>query len=126
MRLGLAVISMVLCPATAVCDSLQESWCVDALEQVAALQAMSPVYKPSDDGPQFIDDADRPAEIARLQKIIRTSCSTNPKERSRQESEAFRLHVARSPECGIEWDCLPWKSQTHVTLRPASHSSASW
>jgi len=99
MRLGLAVISMVLCPATAVSDPLQESWCIDALEQVAALQASSPVYKPTPDGPQFIDDADRPAEIARLQKIIRTSCSTKPKERSRQESEAFLLHVARSPEC---------------------------
>jgi hypothetical protein len=82
MRLGLAVISMVLCPTTAVSDPLQESWCVDALERVAALQAVSPVYKPSNDGPQFIDDSDRPAEIARLQRIIGTSCSTKPKERS--------------------------------------------
>jgi len=94
MRLGLAVISIVLCTTTAGADTLQEEWCVDALEQVAALQAMSPVYKISDDGPQFIDDADRPKEIARLQKIIDTSCSTKPKERSRQESEALKKDLS--------------------------------
>jgi hypothetical protein len=67
---------------------------------------LSPLYKISDDGPQFIEDADRPAEIARLQKIIRKSCSTKPEERSRQEAEALRLHVARSPECGIDRETL--------------------
>jgi hypothetical protein len=106
MRLWLATLGVVLFPAFATCDPLTDSWCVDALEQVRALQAGSPVYKLSGGSPQYLEDADRPAEVARLQKIIHTSCSTDPQERRRQESDAYRLHVARSPECGADLEML--------------------
>jgi hypothetical protein len=106
MRLWLATLGVTLFPAIGACDPLEESWCVDALEQVLALQAGSPVYKLSGGPPRYIEDAERPPEIARLQKIIRTSCSTDPKERRRQESDAYWLHVARSPECGSDLDML--------------------
>jgi len=67
MRLGLAVISMVLCPATAVSDPLQESWCIDALEQVAALQeTLSTMEMPNSRNPN--DD------IARQRKPVAEKC----------------------------------------------------
>ncbi len=106
MRLWLTTLGVILFPATGTCDPLEDSWCVDALEQVLALNAGSPVYKLSGGSPQYLEDADRPAEIARLQKIISTSCSADPKERRRQESDAYRLHVARSPECGADLEML--------------------
>ncbi len=111
MRLWLATFALILVPAIGACDPLTDSWCVDALEQVRALQAGSPVYKLSGDRPQYLEDADRPAEVARLQEIIRTSCSTDPTERRRQESDAYWLHVARSPECGADLEMLSTMGQ---------------
>jgi hypothetical protein len=105
MKAWLATLGIIVSQPAAASDPAEASVCVDALEQVLALKAMAPVYKLADHEPQFIDDADRPREIARLEKIIRSACSTNPKERGQQESAAYRLHVARSPECGqeLEW-----------------------
>jgi hypothetical protein len=82
--------------------------CVNALEQVAALETSLPVYKlTGSDSRQYIDDADRLAEIARLQKIIGTSCSAaNSKARQSEESAAARLHIARSVGCTDERDKL--------------------
>ena len=47
------------------------------------------------DSRQYIDDGDRPAEIARLQKIIVSSCSADPDARRSEETEAAHLHIAR-------------------------------
>ncbi len=87
--------------------------CVDALEQVTALEIVAPAYKlVGPDSRQYLDDADRPAEIARLQKIVSTSCSTKKsKARQLEESEAARLHTARSPECALERDKLSMMEQ---------------
>jgi hypothetical protein len=115
-RLTLATVSLpaiflqaILTPEVGAAGELAqdlESPCVDSLEQVSALQTASPVYKVVGGKPQFIEDADRPAEIARLQKIIGASCSADPKERSREQYAAYRLHVARSPDCIYESDIL--------------------
>jgi hypothetical protein len=64
----------------------------------------APVYKLVGGERRFLDDADRPAQIARLEKIIGASCSADPKVRLSQETEAKRLRIARSPECAIERD----------------------
>jgi hypothetical protein len=106
MRLRFALVGMVLLPAIALADE-PPSACVNALEQVTTLQALTPVYKrPAVDQWQYLDDADRPAEIARLQKIISANCSANPPERSSEESAAQRLHVGRSPQCAFQRDKL--------------------
>ena len=97
-RLSLA---LLLLPTAALCEPPDESRCLDALEQLSALQAASPVYKLTAGEPLFLADADRPAEVARLEKSVAAACSTNPKERRRQQQAAYRLHVARSPECGF-------------------------
>lgn len=87
--------------------------CVDALEQVTALEIVAPAYKiVGTDSRQYLDDADRPAEIARLQKIVSTSCSKQKsKARQSEEAEAARLHKARSPECALERDKLSMMEQ---------------
>jgi hypothetical protein len=106
MRLPFALVAMALLPGMAVADE-PASACVNALEQVTTLQALTPVYKPlAVDQWQYIDDVDRPAEIARLQKIIGAYCSAKPQERSSEDSAAQRLHVGRSPECAFERDKL--------------------
>ena len=101
-----ALVVMAFLAGTALADGTV-SPCVNALEQVAALETSLPVYKlVGTDSRQYIDDADRPAEIARLQKIIGTSCSASSKARQSEESEAARLHTARSVQCTDERDKL--------------------
>lgn len=105
-RLGIAPVLATLLACSALANETV-SPCVDALEQVAALKTSLPVYKlVGTDSRQYIDDADRPAEIARLQKIIDTSCSADPKARQREEAEAERLHTARSVQCTDELESL--------------------
>jgi len=89
------------------------SQCVDALEQVTALEIMAPAYKiVGTDSRHYLDDADRPAEIARLRKIVSASCSKQKsKARQNEEAEAVRLHEARSPECALERDKLSGMEQ---------------
>lgn len=48
---------------------------------------------------QYLDDGDRPAEIARIQKIIAGTCSKDPKTPATQQAAADRLHTARSQGC---------------------------
>jgi len=55
---------------------------------------------------RYIKDAERPAELARLQQIIAASCSANPQVRATQEGDAQRLHVAMSPQCAVARDEL--------------------
>lgn len=87
--------------------------CIDALEQVTALEIVAPAYKlVGTDSRQYLDDADRPAEIARLQKIVSASCSKQKSTaRQSEEAEAARLHKARSPECALERDKLAMMEQ---------------
>jgi hypothetical protein len=81
--------------------------CVDALEQIETLKTWVPVYKQLPNEQRlYLPDADRPAELARIQKIAVSACSTDPRQKAAQRAEAERLHVARSPECAIERDKL--------------------
>ncbi len=88
-------------------DQAPVSVCVNALEQLEALKAVAPVYKLArSEERQYLADADRPAEIARLKTIVADACSVKPKHRQREESDAERLHLMRSPECMQDRDRL--------------------
>ena len=106
----LAVITVplwALVPAPTFSDNAPPLSCPQALEQLTTLNTGVPVYKfTAPDHRHFLDDADRPAEIARLQKAAGASCSAYPKEKAQQEAEAARLHAALSPECATERDTL--------------------
>jgi hypothetical protein len=106
MRLQLVLVALALFPTAAFSDVSRALTCAEALEQLAALQTLQPVYKLTGGERHFIEDADRPAEITRIQHIATASCSTNPKLRATEEAEASRLHVALSPECAVERDKL--------------------
>jgi len=117
MRLAIALIGVALFSAVTVSGESAASACVEALEQVATLNMRTPVYKLTGDGQGFISDADRPAEVARLQRIIDGFCSANPQARSSEEAEAQRLHKTRSPDCTAERDKLA------LMEKPTSHDS---
>jgi hypothetical protein len=94
-------------PMTLLSDPKEPLSCSAALEQVLTLKTSQPVYRLTASGERdFLEDADRPAELARLQRIVAASCSTDPKERAAQEAEAQRLHLALSPECTVARDQL--------------------
>jgi hypothetical protein len=112
-RTTLVVVSAVIAgtffvqPTELFADAPPISDCVNALEQLSALQAFAPVYKQlGGDRRQYLDDGDRPAEIARIQKIIAGTCSKDPKTRATQQAAADRLHTARRPECAFEREKL--------------------
>jgi hypothetical protein len=106
MRIALVVVSVVIGgtffvqPTELFADAPPISDCVNALEQLSALQTVAPVYKPlGGDRRQYLDDGDRPAEIARIQKIIAGTCSKDSKTRATEQAAADRLHTARSEGC---------------------------
>jgi hypothetical protein len=103
----LLLLGLALLPHSVRADQAPVSVCVDALEQLEALKTVAPVYKlMRSQGRQYLADADRPAEIARLKATVAGSCSAGPKNRQREESEAAQLHVARSPGCMQDRDRL--------------------
>ncbi len=103
----LLVAGLSLLPVTVLADGAQTLSCPEALEQIATLRTGQPVYKlTGPDKRHYIHDADRPAEITRLQKIAAASCSTEPKVKASQQAEAQRLHVALSPDCAVARDEL--------------------
>ena len=102
----LLLLGLALLPHAVLADQAPVSVCVNALEQLEALQTVAPVYKLTrSQERQYLADADRPAEIARLKAIVAGSCSAGPKHR-REESEAEQLHLARSPGCMQDRDRL--------------------
>jgi hypothetical protein len=113
MRTTAVVVSAVIAgtffaqPTKLFADAAPISDCVNALEQLTALQTFAPVYKQlGGDRRQYLDDSDRPAEIARIQKIIPGTCSRDPKTAATQRAAADRLHTARSPQCAFEREKL--------------------
>ena len=88
-------------------DQAPASLCVEAREQLETLQTVAPVYKlTAVHKRQYLNDADRPAEIARIKTIVAASCSARPKDRLAEESEAEQLHLVRSPACTQDRDRL--------------------
>ena len=103
----LLLLGLVLLPHAVLADQAPVSMCVDALEQLEALQTVAPVYKLAGvHERKYLADADRAAEVVRLKAIVAASCSTNPKHRLREESAANQLHRVRSPECTQDRDRL--------------------
>ena len=99
-RVSLLLLSLAFVPQMGHADQAAASACVEALEQLATLKTATPVYKRVDDGERhYLADADRPAQIARLQGIVDGSCSADEQTRRAEEAEAERLHMARSPGC---------------------------
>jgi hypothetical protein len=116
---ALLLLGLVLLPRMAQADQTPASVCVEALEQLGTLQTFAPVYKLTGGQERhYLADADRPAEVARLKKLVAGSCSSDPKIRRGEESEAERLHLARSPECMEERDKLS------MMVKPESRSPA--
>jgi hypothetical protein len=103
----LLLLGLALLPHAVLADQAPLSVCVDALEQLEALKTVAPVYKLTrNQERQYLADADRPAEMARLKTIVAGSCSAKPKHRQREESEAEQLHLVRSPGCMQDRDRL--------------------
>jgi hypothetical protein len=103
----LLLLGLALLPHAVLADQAPVSVCTDALEQLETLQTVAPVYKPTGAHKrQYLADADRPAEVARLKTIVAGSCSAKPKHRLREESEAKQLHLVRSPGCMQDRDRL--------------------
>jgi len=99
-RVSSLLLGLTFLPHIAAADQAVASACVEALEQLTTLQTATPVYQRADDGERhYLADADRPALIARLKGIVDGSCSADQETRRAEESEAERLHVARSPGC---------------------------
>jgi len=117
MRRLWGIVGAVLFPAMTLSGDSVAPECVEALEQLATVKTQLPVYKFTGGGQHYIQDADRPAEIDRLQKIVDQNCSVNPQARSNEESAAQHLHLIRSPDCAAERDKLT------LMGKPSSHDS---
>jgi hypothetical protein len=77
--------------------------CVDVLEQIVVVRMPVSVYIEEDRFHINITASERRSELARLTKIVRLSCSKDPKIRTQQDIDAHQLFVARSPECRLVW-----------------------
>ena len=86
--------------------------CVRAIAQARILREGARVYKLGPgDSRQYLADADRPAELARLDVLVTDLCSKDADERRAQDEEADRLVIATGLECTIERDRLAMMEQ---------------
>ena len=93
--------------APAVDAAAQDRACVDALYQITLLNERRPVFKQAADGSRrYIEDAERPAELARLLGMRDQSCSDDPTTRRSQAQRADQLMLAMSPGCAEARDKL--------------------
>jgi len=119
MRVCFLLAALSLFPLAGWAEEPPPLTCVQALEQIATLETTYPVYKLEGAGERhFISDADRPAQIARLHKIVAASCSKDAKARASEQAAADRLHVALSPVCAVARDTLA------AMERPSAHETA--
>jgi hypothetical protein len=103
----LLLLGLAFLPHAVLADQAPDSVCVNALEQLEALKTAAPVFKlAKNQERQYLADADRPAEMARVVTIVAGSCSAEPKQRQREESQADQLHLVRSPGCMQDRDRL--------------------
>lgn len=85
--------------AQATADVRADERCVDALFQLELLVEKYKVYKGPDDARRYLDDADRPAEIARLTRERDESCSKDPQLQGSQTRRAAQLFQTLHPQC---------------------------
>lgn len=94
-------------PAPVVDEVGQDRACVDALYQIELLNQRQPVFKQAADGSRrYIEDTERPAEVARLEAVRDQNCSDDPATRHSQVQRAGQLMVAMSPRCAEARDQL--------------------
>ena len=94
------LLGLALLPQTVLAGQAPVSVCVDALEQLEALKTAAPVYELTRSRErQYLADADRPAEIARLKTI---KMHARPKMISQGRANEFLRNVPPStfPMCG--------------------------
>lgn len=116
---ALLLLELALLPHAVHADQLPVSACAEALEQLTTLQTAAPVYKLTGGQDRlFLADADRPAEVARLNAVVTGTCSAEPTSRRGEESDAEQLHRARSPGCMQDRDRLT------MMERPGSRTPA--
>jgi hypothetical protein len=97
------LLGLALLPHAVLADAV----CANALEQLETLQTLAPVYRLNEAHKrEYLDNADRPAEVERIKTIVAGSCSAKPKHRRREEFEAKQLHFVRSPGCMQDRDRL--------------------
>src|ERR1700676_1946244 len=99
MREILALIVLIVAELTSiqvVAEPIKHPDCVDVLEQIFVLRMPVPVYIEEDRLHRDITASERRLELARLTKIVRSSCGKDPKVRALQEIDAHQLYVARS------------------------------
>jgi hypothetical protein len=106
--------------ATGAGDSGDDTRCVDALFQLEVLAGDWKVYKagPGDER-TYLNDRDRPAEIARLTRERDASCSSDPAMLASQKRRAHDLFQAMSP------DCLEAREKLQNLQRPTARSAPS-
>jgi hypothetical protein len=86
--------------------------CVRAMAQVRILNENPRVYKRGpEESRQYLEDAARSAELARLEGLVADTCSKDAYERRSQDEEADRLVVAAGLDCMIERDKLAMMEQ---------------
>jgi hypothetical protein len=74
--------------------------CIETLYQLELLTGKYKVYKPgAGDARSYLDDADRPAEIARLQAVRGESCIAEQPLQGSQKRRAAELFVVLGADC---------------------------
>jgi hypothetical protein len=101
-------------------SSAADARCVDALFQLAVLAGDWKVYKPGPGNDRtYLNDRDRPAEIARLSSERDASCSDEAEVLASQKRRAGELFEALSP------GCREAREKLQNLQRPTAHSAPS-
>jgi len=107
-------------PADTAGASSDDMRCVDALFQLEVLAGDWKVYKPGPGNDRtYLNDRDRPAEIARLSSERDANCSVEPGVFASQKQRASELFEALSP------DCREAREKLQNLQRPTAHSAPS-
>ncbi len=100
--------------------SADDARCVDALFQLEVLAGDWKVYKPGPGNDRtYLDDRDRPAEVARLSVERDANCSDEPGVLALQKQRASELFEALSP------GCREAREKLQNLQRPTAHSAPS-
>lgn len=106
--------------ADATSASPDDTRCVDALFQLEVLDGDWKVYKPGPGNDRtYLNDRDRPAEIARLSSERDASCSDEVEVLASQKQRASELFEALSP------GCREAREKLQNLQRPTAHSAPS-
>ncbi len=101
-------------------ESPDDTRCVDALFQLEVLAGDWKVYMPGPGNDRtYLNDRDRPAEVARLRAERDANCSDEPEVLASQKQRASELFEALSP------GCREAREKLQNLQRPTAHSAPS-